>query len=198
MRYTRFASLLFPMLLAWSVGCAPSVTENSQPNTNIDSQYLNNISTLYGHGGKVYTDTTKMRVASDFSWRDSLGRLHSLSELRGQVVVLNFWATWCTFCLYESPDLESASEDMLADSVHVIGISVDQGDNIWSKVKDFVDYYKLRYQIVIDPKAYTYFNYGVRDALPTTYVIDRTGHIAIELIGQQSKKKFIDAVNSIL
>lgn len=178
--------------------CSPSITQSGPPNTEIDSQYVNNISTLYGYGKKAFVDSTKMRVAPDFQWRDSLGMLRSLADLKGQVVVLNFWATWCTYCSYEMPDLQSTSQDFSGDGVHIIGISVDQGDAIFKKVQDYVKYEQLTYQIVIDPKAYTYTLYGVRDALPTTYIIDRSGHIAIELIGQQSKKKLTGAVNSVL
>lgn len=198
MRYFYSIVFLATCIVSMLTSCSPSITQSGPPNTYIDSQYYNNISTLYGHGQKASVDSTKMRVAPDFQWKDSLGILHSLSELKGQVVVLNFWATWCTYCAYEMPDLQSTSTDFVGQEVNVIGISVDQGDAIFKSVESYVKYEQLTYQIVIDPKAYTYSAYGVRDALPTTYIIDRTGHIAIEMIGQQTKKKFTDAINSIL
>ena len=73
--------ILIAGLLYISAGCAPTPTDNSFNNTDTTAQYKNNISTLYGDGGKNKGDT-----ASNIIWKDSLGNLHSLEELLGYLV----------------------------------------------------------------------------------------------------------------
>src|SRR5512146_545350 len=66
----------------------------------------------------------------------------SLSEFKGQVVVLNFWATWCPPCVMETPSLEKFATEMKSDGVTVLGVSVDENEN---QLKQFIQQYHLSY-----------------------------------------------------
>ena len=159
--------------------------------------YQNNISTLYGNGGKITTDSVGNKVASDIQWKDSTGVLHSLKELKGSVVVLNFWATWCVYCNQEMPELIEISNEMKSKGVQVIGVSVDRSSSVFDLVKNYVVSKGIGFQIILDPSSTTYLNYGGDGSIPWTFVIDRQGHIAHTFIGGQSKEQFTYVLNKI-
>ena len=102
----------------------------------------------------------------------------SLSQFKGQVVVLNFWATWCPPCVMETPSLEQFAREMKSDGVTVIGVSVDKDGQALDK---FIKLYHLSYPIVRDPSAGLAHRYGTYK-LPETYIIGRDGHVAEKII----------------
>lgn len=106
------------------------------------------------------------------------GRL-SLSQFKGQVVVLNFWATWCPPCIEETPSLEQFATDMKSQGVTVIGVSVDENGQQLDK---FIRMYHLSYPVARDPSAALANRYGTYK-LPETYIIDRNGRVAEKIIG---------------
>jgi peroxiredoxin len=106
------------------------------------------------------------------------GRL-SLSQFKGQVVVLNFWATWCAPCVMEAPSLEQFATDMKSQGVTVIGVSVDEDGQALNK---FVQSYHVSYPVARDPKAALANRYGTYK-LPETYIIGRDGRVAEKIIG---------------
>jgi thiol-disulfide isomerase/thioredoxin len=180
------ASILF-------YGCSSSSSDSGPvvPNTDIDPKFENNISTLFGNGGKNMGSE-----ASDIIWKDSLGRLDSLSGalMNGEVVLLNFWATWCLPCNDELPVLKEVADSMTKHGVRLIGVSVDYGSNIWDFVKFDVEKFQIPYQIVIDPKYITYQNYGGDGSIPRTYIIKPNGFVSALIIGEGSKNQFIKAL----
>jgi peroxiredoxin len=107
------------------------------------------------------------------------GRL-SLSQFKGQVVLLNFWATWCPPCVMEAPSLEQFATEMKSQGVTVIGVSVDENPQALSK---FVQYYHLSYPVARDPSYRLAHRYGTYK-LPETYIIGRDGRVAEKIIGE--------------
>jgi peroxiredoxin len=103
----------------------------------------------------------------------------SLSQFKGQVVLVNFWATWCPPCIEEAPSLEQFAARMKSQGVTVIGVSVDENEN---QLKKFIQYYHLSYPIARDPSASIAHRYGTYK-LPETYIIGRDGHVAEKIIG---------------
>ena len=97
----------------------------------------------------------------------------SLQSLRGQVVLLNLWATWCTPCRMETPYLQSLFEEREADGFQIVGISMDTGDAA-DQVAMFVEEYGVTYTILHDPKMVGMELYQVL-GLPATFLIDREG-----------------------
>src|SRR5436309_1872961 len=119
--------------LFFIAGCSPSPTSTSPDNnTQIDSAYKNNVSTLFGDGGKNIKNSNGTVIASNIIWKDSSGVKHSLDELHGKIILLNFWATWCAPCDQEMPALQSIADSLKSD-VCVIGVTVDRGTSLFEK-----------------------------------------------------------------
>jgi cytochrome c biogenesis protein CcmG, thiol:disulfide interchange protein DsbE len=131
-----------------------------------------------------YSGTRPPRIGSpapDFTIQDA-DRTVSLSQLRGQTVVLNFWATWCAPCVEEMPSLVSMQQRMKDKGVTVLAVSIDEDAEAYHR---FLKNYKIDLLTVRDsaqkaPTLYGTFKW------PETYIIDRNGIV---------RRKFIGAVN---
>ena len=116
--------------------------------------------------------------APDFTVQDS-GRKITLSQLRGQIVVLNFWATWCAPCVEEVPSLVEMQRRMKAKGVTVLAVSVDVDANAYQQ---FLRDYKVNLLSVRDPSQKSNAVYGTFK-FPETYIIDRNGVMRRKFIG---------------
>jgi peroxiredoxin len=135
------------------------------------------------------------RKAPDFALKDADGRTVRLSDYRGKVVLLDFWATWCGPCKYEIPwfmDLERRQKDR---GFAVLGVSMD--DDGWEIVKPFIAQLGVNYRILVGTDE-TAQLYGGIDALPTTFLIDREGKIAFVHVGLGNRRDFEDGVEQLL
>jgi peroxiredoxin len=138
---------------------------------------------------------TNRKAAPDFTLKDADGKNVRLSDYRGKVVLLDFWATWCGPCRIEIPwftDLEQRKKDK---GFAVVGVSMD--DDGWKVVKPFVAEMKMNYRVVLGNDDIAK-NYGGLDALPTTFLIDREGKIASVHVGVASRKDFENGVDELL
>ena len=120
-------------------------------------------------------------VAPDFTVQDS-DRTVTLSQLRGKIVVLNFWATWCPPCIDETPSLVQLQQRFKDKGVVVLGISWDKDDDAYHK---FLKEYKIDFPTVRDDERHSGKLYGTF-IIPETYIIDRNGIL---------RRKFISAVD---
>ena len=133
--------------------------------------------------------------APDFALKDADGKTVHLSEYRGKVVLLDFWATWCDPCRLEIPwfiDLQRKNKDK---GFEVLGVSMDEEG--WEVVKPFMRSVGMNYRVVIGNDETTQM-YGGVDSLPSTFLIDRQGKIAAIHIGLASRKVFEDGVEELL
>jgi len=123
----------------------------------------------------------KKVVAASFSLPDMNGKTIRLSDYKGKIVILNFWATWCAPCVQEIPDLIGLQHRMKG-KIQVIGVSVDV--NGFADVVPFIQQkqFQLNYPIVVanHPMLEGYKNPSF---LPTTFVIDQNGLLRKETIG---------------
>ena len=103
-----------------------------------------------------------------------------LEEYRGKVVVLNFWATWCSFCSIERPKLQALYEKYKAKDLVVLGISIDQADR--DVVKKFAEEKKITYPVLHDQTMQVASEYSVRGT-PSTYILDVNGNAVGGVIG---------------
>jgi cytochrome c biogenesis protein CcmG/thiol:disulfide interchange protein DsbE len=128
-----------------------------------------------------YSGTRPPRIGSaapDFTVQDS-DRTVTLGQLRGQVVVLNFWATWCPPCVDEMPSLVAMQRRMKAKGVTVLAVSIDVDENAY---RQFLKAHGVDLLTVRDPAQKTPTLYGTH-GWPETYIIDRSGVVRRKFIG---------------
>ena len=118
------------------------------------------------------------KPAPDFTVQDSDRRV-SLSQLRGKIVVLNFWATWCPPCVDEMPSLVEMQKKMRDKGVTVLAVSVDDDRTAYNK---FLQDHKIDLLTVRDDGKKSSILYGTFK-YPETYIIDRNGTIRRKFIG---------------
>lgn len=125
--------------------------------------------------------------APDFTLYDQYGNLHTLSDYQGQVVFLNFWATWCPPCRAEMPDIEALYEkytDAPDSGVVILGVAFPGlgQETDTEGVKAFLEENGYSYPVVMDTEAELLYNYGIT-AFPTTFMIAADGTIYGYLTG---------------
>jgi len=109
------------------------------------------------------------------------GRPTRLSDLRGKVVLLNFWATWCQPCVDEAPSLNALQKKIAPMGGMVLGVSVDDDQAAYEQ---FLKTYNIDYPTYRDPSKQIPLSYGT-SMYPETYVIDRDGRINSKIVGPQ-------------
>lgn len=115
--------------------------------------------------------------ASDFTLRDIDGNSVSLSELKGEVVVMSFWATWCGPCKEEMPHLSKMYGELKDKGFTVLSISIDDARSA-SRVKPFIKKNGYNFPVLLDRDSTVIGAYNPSKTLPYTVVVDRNGDIA--------------------
>lgn len=133
-------------------------------------------------------------TAFDFALEDLSGRTVRLSDFRGKVVLVDFWATWCPPCREEIPGFVDLHAKYRARGVEFVGISFDQSAD---PVRRFVRSFGIEYPIVFGTPDVA-MAYGGVDAIPTTFVIDREGRIRAKHTGYSPPELFAKAIESAL
>jgi peroxiredoxin len=126
------------------------------------------------------------REQIDFTLTDITGKTWTLKNLRGKVVVVNFWATWCPPCRKEMPDLDALYKRFKSQGLVILSIS----DEDAGKVGPFVKQMKITYPVLLDPgrKVNDLFQiYGI----PKTFVYNRAGKLVAQSIDMRTRKQFL-------
>ena len=132
--------------------------------------------------------------APDFALSDLEGDTVRLSDLHGQVILVNFWATWCGYCKQEMPDLQAVYADYQARGLVVLALDQAEGRDA---VQRFRDEHSLTFPMLLDGDGAVGSQYRA-GGLPMTYIIDRAGIVRAILVGQQTRQQFIDQTESWL
>lgn len=134
-------------------------------------------------------------TAPAWELNDLDGKQIKLSDFKGKVVILNFWATWCAPCRVEIPGFVALQKKYGDKGLAMIGVSVDeQGPDV---VKEFVKQFQMTYPVVIGNEKIVEA-YGGIDGIPTTFVIDREGQIVGKHIGYEDQETFEKEIQSLL
>lgn len=172
----RYAVLLSALLVA---GCASEPAPPDSPAAPPDSPA-----------------SAEPALAPDFTLTSLDGEPFTLSEHRGEVVVLNFWATWCMPCIAEMPELDALQDEFGDEGLVVVGVSQDAGGA--DEIRPFAAELGVSYPLLPDPAFVVASRYGGITALPTTVFVGRDGRIAREEVGALSGEELRAFVEPLL
>lgn len=127
------------------------------------------------------------RKAADFTLPDITGKSWNLTALKGKVVLVNFWATWCPPCRKEMPDLEALYNRFKGKGFVILGIS----DETMDKVQPFIAEHKYTFPILLDSGRKVNGAYGV-DGIPKSFVYDRSGKLVAQSIDMRTQRQFLE------
>jgi peroxiredoxin len=136
------------------------------------------------------------KPAPEFSLKDGDGKTVHLSDYKGKVVLLDFWATWCGPCKIEIPWFMEFEKQFKDQGFAVVGVSMDEDG--WTAIKPYVQDMKMNYRVLLGNDAVS-AAYGGLDSLPTTLLTDRDGGIASVHVGvSMGKEEFKNAIAKLL
>lgn len=143
-------------------------------------------------GGMI--PVTQRKRMPDLALAGLDGGVWRMGEHRGQVVLVNYWATWCGPCREEMPGLARLSSELGPKGLAVVGVSVDEGSR--ETVRQFVKGYKVPYPIAF-PEAMSQMAQGM-EGIPTTILVDREGRVAKTYVGAVRERDFREDVERLL
>jgi peroxiredoxin len=127
-------------------------------------------------------EIARRQPVKDFTILDSNGKQHLLSEYRGSVVILSFWASWCTPCLVELPSFADLQKKFKNDGLKVIAVNMDDGDEGQVLAKDFWAKKEFPFPCFFDQTKKLAEQFEV-EMLPSNFVIDRKGRLVFSSFG---------------
>ncbi|MBO6182635.1 MAG: redoxin domain-containing protein [Acidaminococcaceae bacterium] len=147
-------------------------------------------------------ETNHKVAAVSFELKDQYGKTHTLSEYKGKVIFLNFWATWCPPCRAEMPDIQKLYERSPKEgegAVIVLGVASPKLGNEKDEagIKAFMDKNGYTYPVLMDARGELFSAYGIR-AIPTTFMIDREGNVYGRVQGALSGENIDKVVKQTL
>jgi len=112
--------------------------------------------------------------------QDLEGKVHSLADYRGKVVLINFWATWCAPCRYEMPSIEKLRDSLKGRPFAVLAVNLGEPE---PRIRAFLQEVPLRFPVLLDPEAEAAKAWNVK-ALPATFVVGTDGRVRYRYIGE--------------
>ncbi|MFH1197995.1 MAG: TlpA disulfide reductase family protein [bacterium] len=146
----------------------------------------------------IPASNTEPKIAPDFTLPTHEGKELKLSDYKGKVVILDFWATWCPPCRRGIPDLIALKEQYKNKGLEVIGISIDEfSRDTKAEVVPFVKEYGINYPVVYGTIDLTRA-YGGIQSIPTSFVINQKGEISQMHVGLVPKETYVSEIEKLL
>lgn len=165
-----FVRLLIVLLLSTLISCDRKTESGVNPEARIK-------------GGMDISNVEAPRIgfrAPNFTLNDLNGRKVSIADMRGRVVLINFWATWCGPCKVEMPSMNSLYNDLKGKDFELLAISSDvQGEKV---VKPYITKGGFSFPVLIDSSFKVNGDYGII-GIPTTFIVDKDGMITHKILG---------------
>jgi len=181
---TSFIRLFSLILVLFTIGCVQKEDKQKKPTTRPPNAVK----------------------APDFTLVSLEGDMFTLSDLRGKVILLNFWATWCYPCKIEIPDLNKLQEKYQDKGFDVVGITLTSGSP--GQISKFAEEWGMNYKVLTDIEGKyetekVTNNYGQAtgvpiSGVPTSFIIDRDGYIVKTYIGPRSEQMFYNDLKHYL
>ncbi|HRU39833.1 MAG TPA: TlpA disulfide reductase family protein [Candidatus Goldiibacteriota bacterium] len=182
--------VILPLIVSMMFFAASCESKKSARNSENDSQQT--AGTDAAAAGIQASTNPEYMKAPDFDLKDINGKSLKLSDYRGKVVILDFWATWCPPCKAEIPSFIELHKEYKGDLV-VIGLALE---NDLAKVKTFYMRNNMNYPVALSPQDIP-LQYGGIQGIPTTFIIDREGNIRDRYVGFRPKTMFEEAYNAL-
>ena len=133
--------------------------------------------------------------APDFSLKDMDGKVYTLSQYRGNAVIINFWTTWCPPCAYEMPALNRAFKKTRKMKIKIFAINIGQDEDA---IFSFLGKFPVDFPLIMDKQGTIVKQWKVT-ALPTTYIIDKDGYIVYQAVGGRDwdHDKLLEKINAL-
>jgi peroxiredoxin len=128
----------------------------------------------------------QLRQQANFTLSDLDGHPWTLKDLRGKVVVVNFWATWCPPCRKEMPDLQALYNEFKGQGLVILALS----DEDAAKVKPFIAERKISYPVLLDPDRKVHKEFQI-EGIPKSFVYDRDGKLVSQSIDMRTRNQFL-------
>ena len=132
-------------------------------------------------------------ATADLSLRDLSGKRMRLRDLRGQNVVLNFWATWCGPCNDELPMLVEAEKQYRGRGITFVGASLDE-PKTRDRIPEFVQKYRIPFAVWVGATVDDLDRFGLKEAVPGTVFLDQDGRIVARVSGQIRKPELMERI----
>jgi peroxiredoxin len=147
--------------------------------------------------GLLFLASAFGQSSPELSLKDATGKTYNLSDYRGKIVVLNFWATWCVPCKEEMPLFTEAHKRYSQRGLVILAASLDD-DRTRKYVAKFVHAFKMEFPVLVDATTTTMQQMGLGDSVPSTVFIDEKGNLAGKIVGQADKKDLQGRIEKLL
>ena len=196
-------------ILTMSIGCGQKkdnkeISSKEEPKS-VNKEQVNETSNTENRTNQPQKPPVSI-PAPEFTLATTDGDLVSLSDLKGKVVLLNFWGTWCGPCRIELPDFIKLYDKYHKDGLEIVGITIRRGESI-EDVARFQDQWGLNYLLLNDINGnevskvtmdYSRAIGQMISGIPTTLIIDREGFIVNGFIGPRREQVFYNAIKPYL
>jgi len=168
--------ILLTLLTLLAVGCTNTKDTNETNDTNITEQPKEEIT---GTEESIPIDKDDVVIAPDFELESLDGTMIKLSDLRDKNIIVNFWATWCDFCVEEMPDLQKLQETYKDDDLLILAVNVGETKE---EIEKFMKENKLDLTFLLDKDSSVANTYGLR-SFPSTLAINKKGEVVSGYVG---------------